>query len=305
MDHTSSSYRRLESAVDDDIRGSFESIDIEKSGSIKEENLKDKQRNKLTVDVFQLNEMEVESGNNTPDSRHKDKRAGILSRKLHDIRIFVIVVCFYILAFVMVEMYIMAVLTTMEKRFGFRSRSSGALMSAKEVAYVCFVTFSSHFGNKWHRPRFLSIMAILGAAGSFISALPHFLYDSPFHVLRNTSGIIQKETELVCLPNNSQTNYKNNSEGCDDSVASHNEGAYVLFQVSNVLIGIAMSPMIALTTTYVDDAAGPRNTAFYFGMLNKEISFVLKYNCSLLHFDCALKNYLADIAQNCPITIGL
>ena len=209
------------------------------------------------------------------------KRKG-LSGLFLNINVFAVVVCLYIMSFVMVEMYIVAVITTIEKRFGFRSSSSGMLLSIKEIAYVCVVALSSHFGNRWNRPRFLSLMAVLGAFGSALSSLPHFLYDSPFHVILNSTDLTDdSKTRLLCqaetlgvpLAADGNTTYVN-IEDCgmkESHQVAHNDRAYAIFAASNVVVGLAIAPMIACTTTYVDDAVGPVKNALYLGKLTNFI----------------------------------
>ena len=196
---------------------------------------------------------------------------------------FAAVVCFYIVSFVTTEMYVVAVLTTVERRFGFRSSSSGMLLSGKEVAYVCLVAVASHYGNRLHRPRLLAAAAILGAFGNALSAMPHFLYDSSPAANGSQPGSAAAAAAVVnslsrlCRPNVGMNNVSHTQElpglsssnvtGCvdNDAATSDNVGAYVIFMVSNVIIGFAIAPMVALTTTYVDDAVGPVRNAMYLG----------------------------------------
>ena len=199
------------------------------------------------------------------------------SWKIRDIRVFVAVGCLYVVSAVLVEMYFVAVITTLEKRFGFRSSSSGMLLSIKEIAYVCVVTIASHFGSRWHRPYFLSIMGVILSLGSIIAALPHLIFDK-----RNEDNILDKlnsssRVDRLCT-GKSQTGDLGISTGSEsingssptdqclgDDVSTTQNEAYIILAVSYAIIGVAISPMIALTTTYVDDACGPRRNALFLG----------------------------------------
>ena len=223
----------------------------------------------------------MEAVHSDQDNHEYSKKRKGLSGLFLNVNVFAVVVCWYTLSFFMAEMYFFSIITSVEKRFSFRSSSSGSLISIKEIAYVCTVALASHFGSKWHAPRFLAFMAIMMALATALYSLPHFLYDSPFHVISNSMNLTddsktmllcKTETEMLGVPPlalDGNTTHGNNGDcGMEESDhVGYNEAAYTMFAVASALMGFAQAPMVCISTTYMDDAVGPVKNAIYLGKL--------------------------------------
>lgn len=185
-------------------------------------------------------------------------------QRLADIRLFVVVIGLYWLIFTTLEYYLVGVITSLEKRFGYSSARSGFLVSIREIAFVLVTTFVSHFTRNLHRPRFLALSGILGAVGGLVFAVPHFVFDRT-DVLEIQGKSHLSNEGLTCeFFKNLGKNGTNAlcGQAIDNSAYM---GSYSMFIIGAIIIGVAMAPMTSLSLTYVDDCAGPKRVAMFLG----------------------------------------
>jgi len=73
--------------------------------------------------------------------------------------------------------YLAVVLSTIEKRFGLKSKEAAWVYSGNEISQICFIVFMPFVGRVKKRPVFMAIATVLAALGLFVISLPHFTGD--------------------------------------------------------------------------------------------------------------------------------
>ena len=180
-----------------------------------------------------------------------------VTRITSKIQCFVGVISMYILTYITMEMYMVAIITTLEKRFGLRSSQSGVLLSLREGASLATAMLFSHLGRNLNKAKFLSVMGLVGSIGGFLCAVPHFIgIKSPQSQNGHHS---QDSTSFLCT---NQTNSTTCSP--EDGASSHNT-AFILLALGSALMGLTSSAHGSLSNTYVDDNSPREKSAFYLG----------------------------------------
>ncbi|XP_071373688.1 solute carrier organic anion transporter family member 2A1 [Centroberyx affinis] len=156
--------------------------------------------------------------------------------------------------------YFKSTITTIERRFGLNSYSSGTISSLHEVGNTVLIVFVSYFGSRVHRPRLIGIGGLLMSISAMILTLPHFLsqpyeYDSVLHDHHDICNLQVNSSSLE-------------SCGRDETKRlADTNNLWLLMGSAQLLFGVGSVPIQPFGISYVDDFAGPGNSPLYIAIL--------------------------------------
>ncbi|NWQ62143.1 SO2B1 protein, partial [Neopipo cinnamomea] len=162
----------------------------------------------------------------------------------------------------LVSGYLKSSISTIERRYGLSSRTSGLLASFNEVGNTLLIVFISYFGSRVHRPRFIGAGAILVSLAGFLMSLPHFI-TGPYEFDQSVASTFSNTTDL-CQPrpwvNLSDAN-------CTPRASRENHEVLLVMFTAQALLGIGGVPIQPFGISYIDDFASERNSPLYLGIL--------------------------------------
>ncbi|KAI4829344.1 hypothetical protein KUCAC02_023390 [Chaenocephalus aceratus] len=155
--------------------------------------------------------------------------------------------------------YFKSTISTIERRYGLSSYSSGTISSLHEISNSVLIVFVSYFGNRVHRPRLIGIGGFLMAVSALMLTLPHFVsqpyeYDSVLHNRHDICNLQRNSSEESC--------------GRDETrrLADSNK-LWLLMAGAQLLFGVGSVPIQPFGISYIDDFAGPGNSPLYIAIL--------------------------------------
>ncbi|KAF1586233.1 Solute carrier organic anion transporter family member 2B1, partial [Eudyptes moseleyi] len=165
----------------------------------------------------------------------------------------------------LVSGYLKSSISTIERRYGLSSQTSGLLASFNEVGNTLLIVFVSYFGSRVHRPRFIGCGAILVSLAGFLMSLPHFI-TGPYEYDQSVASMFSNTTDL-CQPGVPGSWGNLSDAGCTPHAARENHEVLLVMFIAQALLGIGGVPIQPFGISYIDDFASERNSPLYLGIL--------------------------------------
>ncbi|NXG65150.1 SO2B1 protein, partial [Hemiprocne comata] len=165
----------------------------------------------------------------------------------------------------LVSGYLKSSISTIERRYGLSSQTSGLLASFNEVGNTLLIVFISYFGSRVHRPRFIGCGAILVSLAGFLMSLPHFI-TGPYEYDQSVASMFSNTTDL-CQPGVPGSQGNLSEASCTPHAARENHAVLLVMFTAQVLLGIGGVPIQPFGISYIDDFASERNSPLYLGIL--------------------------------------
>ncbi|XP_056417051.1 solute carrier organic anion transporter family member 2B1 isoform X2 [Hyla sarda] len=181
----------------------------------------------------------------------------------NSIKVFVVCHGFLQLSQLLLSGYLRSSISTIEKRFGLSSQTSGILSSFNEIGNTVLIVFISYFGSRVHRPRFIGLGALIVCSAGFIMCLPHFIM-GPYEYDKSFASTYSNITD-ICQPGT--LNQSPSSDQCMTTAQRADSQVLSILFIGQILLGIGGVPIQPFGISYIDDFASKRNSPLYIGIL--------------------------------------
>ncbi|CAG2102310.1 unnamed protein product [Medioppia subpectinata] len=161
--------------------------------------------------------------------------------------------------------YLIAVLTSLEKRFAFDSKISGIILIADNVMEMILSPIVGYLGNRFSRPRMIALSELVLILSCVVNASPYFFYGPGTHLLYENSMTSKMFTNT--------TRYEVCAESRDSVDCSATGGhstvwlAVFILILGSALRGIGYSAFWCFGVPFIDDSVSKENSPIYMSFL--------------------------------------
>ncbi|CAG2109758.1 unnamed protein product, partial [Medioppia subpectinata] len=161
--------------------------------------------------------------------------------------------------------YLIASMSTLEKRFAFDSKIAGFLMIADNIVQIIISPIVGYFGSRFNRPRMIAAGELTLALSCFTTALPYFIYGAGTHLLHDDnllSTLGRNETRYELCPAN--------GENTDCSGGKHSTvwPAVAIIYLGCSLKGMGFTAYYVIGVPYMDDIVTKRSSPIYLSFIS-------------------------------------
>ena len=143
---------------------------------------------------------------------------------------------------------ISSIISSIERRYSFSSTASGLIVVTYDIVIITTVLFVSYFGSKVHQPRLLGACLVLLGFGALLFASPQ-LFFGRYQVESRTNS-----SQQLCF-----------EQSAADECNTGNNIAYAIFIISNIIIGLASTPLYTIGFAYIDEIVYPKYVSLHIG----------------------------------------
>ncbi|KAK9505169.1 hypothetical protein O3M35_009279 [Rhynocoris fuscipes] len=189
--------------------------------------------------------------------------------------------------------YIVSTLTTIERRFGIPSKTTGMMLSGNEISQILLSLFLSYTGGQRNRPVWLAWGVSFSAISCFILALPHFIYGPGEKALSLTQEYIDihgiNQTSLDLKERMGLCSEDSTPKNCDEN--EYSKLPPILIFISQFVLGIGTTLYYSLGQTYIDDNTKRTKTPMILGLtlalrtVGPSVGFVIGFLCLSIYVD--------------------
>ena len=151
--------------------------------------------------------------------------------------------------------YLAGTISTLEKRFAFKSKISGVIFFMDEIIPLLLGTIAGYYATKAHQPRLVALGMMFSAMCCFVASLPYFIYGPVQNLLFNDTisdtGPEQCELNLKRVP-------------CDQG-RPQNLNSVICLMFGTFLKGFGSLAYYAIGLSYLDDNSDKQSTPIYLG----------------------------------------
>ncbi|XP_037696607.1 solute carrier organic anion transporter family member 2B1 isoform X2 [Choloepus didactylus] len=185
----------------------------------------------------------------------------------HSVKFFVLCHSLLQLAQLMISGYLKSSISTVEKRFGLSSQTSGLLAAFNEVGNTALIVFVSYFGSRVHRPRLIGCGAVLVALAGLLMSLPHFISEPYRYDHARPEDLSQDFKASLCLPTTSAPAPAPSNDSCLSYTEAKHLAVVGIMFTAQTLLGVGSVPIQPFGISYIDDFAHNSNSPLYIGIL--------------------------------------
>ncbi|KAG1714633.1 Solute carrier organic anion transporter family member 4A1 [Nymphon striatum] len=159
--------------------------------------------------------------------------------------------------------YFIGVITTIEKRYAFESKTTGLILIADNLSPILTSFVIGFFGGRGNRPLWLGVGMLISGISALLSAMPYWIYGPPSFPVGGLNGNTEEAFQL-CSPTINGSDIFCQQDERKDITAP----AVLILFLGNFINGIGSTSFYVIGSSYLDDSINKSTAPFYFGIMS-------------------------------------